>query len=165
MSFEQINLDPRQLLSAVYENLDNRFYTAARHHAKQLFQTILEGGSVPFMQIKTAATGTVTIELQLDHSEHVGPMSFSHFRKCLAMLMLSIKHHVDEQLPMNPLFSDNGDVLFNVPGVLEEESCTNVLVSGLKQLGPGRAAVTLMYLNPNHFLQAVANAAPQDSTA
>lgn len=165
MSFEQINLDPNELLAAANENLNARFYASSRLESKQLYQQLVDGQSVPFMHIGTQDSGEVVTDLVLDHSEYVGAISFSRFRKGLAMLMLSIKHRLDKNLSMNPLFSETGEVLFNVPGVHEAEDGTNVLVAGLQQVGPGHAALKLMYLNPTEYIKAAAEVSDPPSSS
>jgi hypothetical protein len=51
----------------------------------------------------------------------------------------------------NILTSDEGDILFNIPGMIQIEDKVNVLVSGLKQTAPGRADITLMFLDPTQY--------------
>ena len=156
MSFDEINLEPSKLLASVNEHLNLCFFACPRAEAKQLYQLLVDGGSEPFLHIQAGSKGEVVLELQLDHSEHIGKLSFSQFRKALAMMMLAIKHRVDENLNLNPLYSETGQILFNVPGVLESGETTNVMVCGLDQLGAGRAALRLMYLNPTQYIQAAA---------
>ncbi len=156
MSFQEINLDSAQFLAALNDNLNNRFYAQSRANAKTLFQQLVEGEAQPFMRIGVADAGDILCDLTLDHSEHVGKISFSKFRKALAMMMLNIKDRVEAQRPLNPMVSETGDILFNIPGVLQGADATNVIVCGVSQTGPGRATAKLMYLNPEAYVQAAA---------
>lgn len=164
MSFQEINLDPAQFLAALNDNLNNRFYAQSRSNAKILFQQLLEGEAQPFMRIGVADSGDIVCDLLLDHSEHVGKISFSQFRKALAMMMLNIKERVDAQRPLNLMTSENGEILFNIPGVLQGADATNVMVCGVAQSGPGRATAKLMYLNPESYVQAAAATATSASS-
>ena len=156
MSFQEISLDPAQFLAAFNEQLNNRFYALPRAESKILYQQLVDGEPEPFMQIDAGEGAEVVCNLVLDASEHVGKLSFSKFRKGLAMMMLNIKNRLDEQKSLNPMCSDTGEVLFNVPGVLKETEATNVIVCSFAQAGPGRATLKLMYLNPESYVQAAA---------
>ena len=46
------------------------------------------------------------------------------------------------------------DALFNIPGVLNSEEGTNVIVCGLRQTAPGHVTIRLMYLNPEGYAEA-----------
>jgi hypothetical protein len=156
MSFQEINLDPAQFLAAFNENLNNRFYAQSRAEAKILYQQLVDGESEPFMHIGVADTGEVICNLSLDYSEYVGKISFSKFRKALAMMMLNIKRRLESDQGFNPLVSESGEMLFNVPGVLQGADATNVIVCSFSATGPGRASIRLMYLNPESYVQAAA---------
>ncbi|HAU68552.1 MAG TPA: hypothetical protein DCW52_09175 [Gammaproteobacteria bacterium] len=161
MSFHEISLNPEQFLAAFNEQLNNRFYALSRAESKILYQQLIDGEPEPFMQIDAGEGGEVICDLVLDYSEHVGKMSFSKFRKGLAMMMLNIKNRLDEKKSLNPMSSDTGEVLFNVPGVLQETDATNVIVCSFAQAGPGRATLKLMYLNPESYVQAAAAVSDQ----
>lgn len=161
MSFQEISLDPVQFLAAFNDQLNNRFYAHSRADAKILYQQLVDGEPEPFMEIGAGDSGEVICNLVLDHSEHVGKLSFSKFRKGLAMMMLNLKNRIDEEKSLNPMSSDSGEVLFNVPGVLESAGDTNVIVCSFSQAGPGRATLKLMYLNPESYVQAAAAVSDQ----
>lgn len=159
MSFQTIDLDPAQFLKALNDTLDNRFFTASRQESKMLYQRLVDSQTEPFLQIGVAEQGEVICDLMLDYSEHQGDISFSRFRKNLAMMMLNIKERIEAEKELNPMVSDTGEVLFNVPGVLNEDDETNIMVCGFAQAGPGRAVVKLMYIDPAAYVEAASASA------
>ena len=159
MSFESISLQPPQLLAAINENLNNRFYAASRAESKQAYQQLIAGQTVPFMLIGVEDGAQIQCDLKLDDSEFVGNISYSKFRKALAMMMLGIKNRLEAEQNLNLMQSDAGDTLFNIPGVHQDEDGANVIVCGISQNGPGRAFINLMFLDPQAYVNAAAEGA------
>ncbi|NNC98631.1 MAG: hypothetical protein HKN85_00455 [Gammaproteobacteria bacterium] len=155
MSHYEINLQPDKLLQAVLENLNQQFFADSRAQSKLLYKSIADGRQMPFMQIAVDDSGEVICELALDHSQFSGSLNFGKFRKCLAMMLkgLSIKleKHAQNGEGFNMMNSDQGQLLFNIPGVVMSEDGVNVLVFGLSQAGPGLATIRLMFLDPAQY--------------
>jgi hypothetical protein len=158
MSYQQVSLNPKLLLAAVNENLNRHFYADARDSSKALYKAIYEGTQVPFMRIDTGESGEVYCELCLDSSLYVGKLNFGKFRKALAMMMLGIKARTENDKPLNTLSSDSGEILFNIPGIVNEENQINVMVCSFKQMAPGLSNVKLMYLDPDKYAAAAQQA-------
>ena len=148
MNNTSVNLDPSQLLTAISANLDSQFYAATRDHSKRLFTDIADGEPMPFLQLNTKRSGDINCNLQLDSSQYTGKLSFSKFRKAMAVMLLGIKTRIDEGESLNMLTSDQGDIMFNIPGVLQNKDGTNVMVCGLRQIQPGLINIRLMFLDP-----------------
>ncbi|NND81323.1 MAG: hypothetical protein HKN50_02720 [Gammaproteobacteria bacterium] len=163
MSSHEANLEPKQLLSAVVENLNRFFYQDQRVPAKRRFQMLSQGDAIEFMQIDLGELGTVSCDLTMDTTECVGKLSFGNFRKILALMMASIMDRLENDQPVNLMRSDRGDTLFNIPGTLQTADGANVMVCGLRQILPGEATVQLMFLNPNRYAEALAKTMPEDS--
>lgn len=159
MSQSEVTLDPAKLLHAIVENLNAHFYAANRDASKRVYQLLLEGKNFPFMRIEMGDVGEVLCELALDHSEHVGKINYSQFRKGLAVMMLGIKQRLDAQQSLNIMSSDDGELLFHIPGIHKSSEGVNVIVCGLRQTAPGMALVRLMYLNPESYAEAAMTAA------
>jgi hypothetical protein len=157
MSHEQVSIQPRALLSAINENLNRYFYADSRDSSKQLFKIIADGQSTPFMKINMGDSGEVYCELKLDTTLHVGKLNFSKFRRGLAAMMLGIHTRLEADEALNVMTSQNGDIMFNIPGVFQadDEDETNILVCGMSQTGPGKAYISLMYLDPTQYVEAV----------
>lgn len=86
------------------------------------------------------------------------------FRKSIAIMMLAVKQQLDNKESVNMLSSSSGDVLFNVPGLVRSGDVINVMVSGFRQLSPGKALVRLMYLDPKHYIETVQRAREDNAT-
>ena len=151
MHHQETQLDPSQLLAALLENLNVQFFADKRADAKRLYQTINDGQQVPFMHIGFPDGAEISCDLALDHSQHVGKLSFSKFRTCLATMMQTLAIRIEEKQDFNILHSQQGDMLFNIPGVVETDGNINVLVSGLRQTAPGRATIRLVFLDPAQY--------------
>jgi hypothetical protein len=158
MSYQQVSLQPKLLLAAVNENLNRHFYAESRDAAKNLYNTICDEASAPFMRIDTGESGEILCDLALDTSLYVGKLNFGKFRKALAMMMLGIKERIENDQPLNAMSSDSGEVLFNIPGIITEDNQMNVMVCSFKQMGPGLSTVRLMYLDPDRYTAAAQQA-------
>jgi len=154
MSFQDVSLDPKLLLNAVNENLNRHFYVGSRDSAKQLYKIIAGGKNAPFMRIDLGEAGEVFCELALDSSLYVGKINFSRFRKSLAMMMLGIKQRIEADQKLNAMGSNQGEIMFNIPGIVKDEGQLNIMVCSFKSLGPGLATVRLMYLAPEQYAAA-----------
>ncbi len=160
MSHQQVSLPPKLLLAAVIQNLDHHFFGESRESAKIMFQAILKGEPSPFMKIDTGESGDVFCELSLDTSLYVGKLNFSKFRNSLAMMMVAIKERLQADAPLNPMNSEQGDTMFNIPGIVKEaDGQFNVMVASFRQLGPGLATVRLLFLDPDQYAAAAQLAA------
>lgn len=154
MTQQEVNLDPRQLMAALIENLDRHFYAASRDDAKQLYKALADGNIARFMHVKMEDDSELFCHLALDSTQYVGKLNFGRFRKGLAMMLLSAKKRLEKGEDLNVMNSQSGDVLFNVPGIVNADDGTNVLVCGLQQAAPGQVTIRLMYLNPDHYADA-----------
>ena len=155
MSHHEINLEPHKLLSAVFENLNQQFFADSRAAAKILYNNIAGGEQAPFMRIAFGDSGEVICNLGLDASLYSGKLNFGKFRKCLAMMLkgISIKldKHVKTGESLNIMNSDDGQFMFNIPGIVKSTEGINVLVCGMHQQGPGAATIGLMFLDPMQY--------------
>lgn len=161
MSYQQVSLKPKLLLGAINENLNRYFYAESRDSAKALYNLIDKGATAPFMRIDTAEAGEVFCELALDSSLYVGKLNFGKFRKALAMMMLGIKASIENDKPLNAMTSDSGEILFNIPGIVNEDKQMNIMAVSFRQMAPGLSIVKLMYLDPNQYAAAAQKAANQ----
>ena len=151
MNNSSVNLDPRQLLTAISLNLDSQFYAASRDHSKRLYSDIAGGQAMPFLQLNTKRSGDINCHLQLDSTQYTGKLSYSKFRKAMAVMLLGIKTRIEEEQSLNMLTSEQGDIMFNIPGIIQNKDGTNVMVCGLRQVQPGLMTVRLMFLDPERY--------------
>lgn len=164
MSNSVVELQSVDLLAALNQNLDQLFFLADRTLAKRQYLALSEGKTVPIMKLGFSDNSEMHCSLALDHSEYVGKLNFSGFRKNLAMMMLGIKERLENELPLNLMNSPTGEILFNIPGIVKGEESTNIMVCGLKQTSGSQAAIKLMYLDPAAYDEALSQAqANQDN--
>lgn len=149
----QVSLKPEMVLNAININLNQQFFTETRDYSKSLFKSLAGGERQPLMKFEMGDSGDVVCHLELDHSEHVGKLNYGKFRKGLAMMMIGIQQRLEAQAGFNTLASDNGEILFNVPGVLKTEDDINVLVCSFKQLAAGLALIRLLYVHPDNYAE------------
>ena len=157
MANDQISIPPRKLVSAILENLNIQFFADTRADAKLLYKAIMDEEQVPFMHMAVRSGGEVHCNLVLDHSCYVGKLNFGKFRQNLATMMLAMSNFLESDKEPNILSSAEGDMLFNIPGIIETDGITNILVCGLGQTAPGRANINLMFLDAQHYQAAASS--------
>ena len=146
MSNQHLNLDPRQYLAALLENLNSRFYADERLKTKGLYNALIDQEDVHFMQIGSLGSGEISCWLTLDHSQYSGKLSYGKFRECLATMMRRIAVKLSNKEDLNVMVDETGDMVFNIPGVVESDGEINVLINGLSQTESGKAVVCLMFI-------------------
>ena len=155
MSNEEVKLDPKALLTAMHNNLNTQFFSDSRNDAKQLYKAIADGKQVPFMRIATQEHGEIVCHLNLDHTQYIGKLNFGNFRKALALLLKRVAEKLSDDENLNMLNSEQGDTLFNIPGIIEsEKNVYNVLISGLRQHAAGQMTIRLLFLDPSQYAAA-----------
>lgn len=145
----QIDLLPAELLGALHNNLSRRFFETKRDDAKQLYMAVRDGRVIPFMTIVIPDKGDIDCSLGLDHSQFVGQLNFTFFRRALASHLQRIADKLSEQEDLNMYTNEtNGDKIFNIPGLVETDLAVNILVTGIEQRKAGSMTVRLMFLDP-----------------
>ncbi len=157
MSNYEIELEPKQILAAIHEHLTNVFFRAPKTEAKKVFTEISNGGQTPFLEISSANKGDVVGVLALDHSEYVGKLNFSAFRDIVGAHLQRIGEKLNNEENLNIFTNEQtGDILFNIPGILERDQVVNILVTGIEQRSAGQLTVKMMFLDPANFVEPVA---------
>lgn len=162
MSQEHIDLPQADVAAAIAVALDQAFYQSRREEAKRLYTELSDGKNTKFMRLQTNTGNIIDCNLTMDASQYDGKLNFSKFRKSLAMTLIALKQRLENKEDVNMLSNDVGDVLFNVPGIVKSGDIINVMVVGLRQTGHGKALVRLLYLDPQHYVNA-ARATRSDS--
>ena len=155
MSNYEIQIQPKQLLAAICQELTNVFFGQQKAEAKQAFNKISSGESIPLIEISSNKRGDVQGVLALDHSEFNGKLNFSAFRDCLGAHLHLVGEKLKQDENLNIFTNEEtGDFLFNIPGILEREGTINVILTGIEQRRAGEIIVKLMFINPDNYLQA-----------
>ncbi len=91
------------------------------------------------------------INLSLDHSEYRGRLTFHLFRMALDMMVKNIAGRIQRKEDLNIFTSEEtGEVLFHLPGLVDDRGRLNVLVMGIVP-GKRNATVKLQFLDPEQF--------------
>ena len=149
MSNASIELDLVELLKAIHSNINQRLLTASKAVAKNLFRDLAEGKSLPFMEINTPEMGDVSCKLALDRTQFIGTLNFSQFRNALVSHMQRIATTLQKKEELSVFTNEEtDDIIFYLPGIIEDGDTMNVLVTGIEQRTAGHMTVRLMFLDP-----------------
>ena len=157
MTNMKVDLEPAELLTAIHNQLNRRFFQTRKNDAKQLFLAIQSGKEIPFMEIAIADRGEVHCHIALDCSLFDGKLNFGLFRNALAVHLHRVadklgKNKLDKKESLNTFTNEEtGDRIFHIPGVIEAHGKLNILVTGISQREPGKMTICLMFLDPAEF--------------
>ncbi len=152
MSNASIELDLVELLKAIHSNINQRILAASKIVAKNFFRELADGKALPFMEITSPELGDVSCDLALDHTKFIGTLNFSQFRNALVAHMQRIAATLQEEEELSVFTNeDTNDIIFYLPGVIEDGGTMNVLVTGIEQRTAGNMTVRLMFLDPQQF--------------
>lgn len=150
----QVKLKPEVIVKASNTHLHHHFFVESRAYSKSLFNTLSDGKRVPLLVFELSNNSELNCDLELDSSEHIGHLNYGKFRKALEMMIVSLQHRLEANESLNPMNSETGELLFNIPGIVKHENTVNIMLCGFRQLAPGLSAVRLMYVNPNTYADA-----------
>ncbi len=149
MNNASIELDLVELLSAIHSNINQRILMVSKPVAKNFFRELADGKSLPFMEINSPEMGDVSCELALDHTQFVGDLNFRLFRNALVSHMQRITTTLQEKQDLSVFTNEEtDDIIFYLPGIIEDGNTMNVLVTGIEQRTAGHMTVRLMFLDP-----------------
>lgn len=148
------SMEPKQLLSLVAQVLHQCFFEANRDQAKQIFNEADKGKQAPLFNIKMDNGQELQGNLVLDKSEFIGKFNYSGFRSALGVMIGRIVEKLKKEEDLNIMTSQDGrEILFNIPGFVETDGNTNIMVMGSTQNQPGIILVKLMFLDPTQFVK------------
>ncbi len=158
MNTSFLDLPPRDLLIAIHNNLNQRFFADDKIVSKRLFRSLAHGTEAPFIAISTEEAGEVRSVLRLDMSGVTGKLNFRMFRAALAAHLYRIDQALEAGDDCNVFVnkSDSRSFIYNLPGVTNDNGHVNALVSGVEVDGPGTFVVYLIYL-PVELAEAASN--------
>ena len=149
MSNASIELDLVELLTAIHSNFNQRILSASKAVAKNFFRELADGKSLPFMEISSPEMGDVSCKLALDRTQYIGTLNFRQFRNALVSHMQRIATTLQEKEELSVFTNEEtDDIIFYLPGIIEDGDTMNVLVTGIEQRTAGHMTVRLMFLDP-----------------
>ena len=152
MSNVSIELDTATFLTVIHNNYKRLFLDSSETDAEEEYRKLMDDQTVPIIEISAPDQGEVTCDLALDHSQFLGTLNFSRFRNALIAHLSQIVDTLKSEDELNVLTNeDTGDIVYYVPGIVEEDGTINVLVTGVEQRTAGELTVRLMFLDPQQF--------------
>jgi hypothetical protein len=146
--------DSRRLLVVMTDVLHRTVLSVPRAQAKAIFREIEKGGVAALVRLQLEDNTELLVQLSLDASEFVGTLRFSVFKQGLDAMLHTIAARLASKSEDLNLFTDesSGQRLFLLPGVVQDEGQTHVLVMAMSD-NPQKAALTicLQYLDPAQF--------------
>ncbi len=152
MSNVSFELDTATFLTVIHNNYKRLFLDSSEIDAEEEYRKLMDDQTVPIIEISAPDQGEVTCDLALDHSQFLGTLNFSRFRKALIAHLSQIADTLKSEDELNVLTNeDTGDIVYYVPGIVEDDGTINVLVTGVEQRTAGELTVRLMFLDPHQF--------------
>ena len=147
-----VSLKPEQLLSISAQALYKTFFETARDQSKQIFKELEKGKTCSLYVIKIANGQEIQGKLSLDKTEFVGKINYSAFRAALEVMVKRIADKINKKEDLNIFTNeDNGEMVFHIPGFVENDGQVNILVLGVVQQAAGVIGQKLMFLDPTQF--------------
>ena len=147
-----VSLKPEQLLSISAQALYKTFFETARDQSKQIFKELEKGKTCSLYVMKIANGQEIQGKLSLDKTEFVGKINYSAFRAALEVMVKRIADKINKKEDLNIFTNeDNGEMVFHIPGFVENDGQVNILVLGVMQQAPGVIGQKLMFLDPTQF--------------
>jgi hypothetical protein len=153
-----------QLLNLAVGALDNYFFRNHKEKARKLYKDIAAGNVVDFISLnfKDATREPVKFKLALDYSEYKGHLTFHTFKLALEQMLKNIAGRLRNRQDLNIFSSkETGEMLFHLPGIVQDRDSINVLVMGLV---PAKkiATIKLQFLDPEQFKKQTPAEAAED---
>lgn len=161
-----LSISQEKMLVSIHEQLSVHFFGCGKTVSKSEFNMLKEGEQIELLTISSSTRGDIKGMLALNASQFVGKLNYSAFRDALGAHLNHIAHCINNKQSLNVLTNqDNGAFLYNLPGFVERDGQLNVLVTGVVQEKPGEIVISLMFLNPDAYRAAAAEAAPHSESA
>ncbi|MFK8030091.1 MAG: hypothetical protein AB8G18_07610 [Gammaproteobacteria bacterium] len=159
MSTHFLDMLPKDLLVAIHNNLNQRFFADDKAAAKRLFKLLAHGTDAPFIAISSEQSGQIKSVLRLDLTAFSGKLNFRIFRAALAAHLYRIDQALEAGGDCN-IYVDEEDssrLVYNLPGVTDINGHVNALVSGVEVVGPNSFIVNVMFLPVDTSMSDAAN--------
>lgn len=148
MNHVVLDMPPRDLLVAIHNHLNQRFFAEDKSAAKRLFKLLVHGTEAPFIAINSQGSGQIKSVLRLDLSAFTGKLNFRFFRAALAAHLYRIDQALAQGDDCN-VFVDQENAsrfVYNLPGVTDVNGHVNALVTGIEVTDPGSFVVNVLFL-------------------
>lgn len=146
-------LEPEKLITIAVNLLHSAFIDSSRDDAKRLFLEVKGGNTAHLVRIKMEDDSELGVDLALDYSEYLGKLNYAAFKNVLQAMLVRIAKQVQGDDKLN-VFTDteSGNILFNLPGVMQDDEHLNMLVLGAERSVPGAVTLKLQFLDVSQFI-------------
>jgi len=154
MTTENPDINVFKLVEFGAKVLNSGFISGSRDRAKQEFKKLKQGNLV---EVGTVSMGKITnapFKLQLDYSEFQGPgFGFDSFSAALTSMLRHTDSAFKTKKDLNVLMNDDQSemVLGALPGVVQHEGQTNVMMMSFSFSQPPDIVLKLMFVEPSQF--------------
>ena len=152
--YQNSAMEPEKFITIAVNLLHRSFIDSPRDEAKRLFAEIKAGKTIHLVRIKLEDTSELAVDLALDCSEYVGKLNYAAFKNVMQAMLVCIAKQVQSKAELN-VFTDaeTGNIIFNLPGVVEDDEHVNMLVLGAQREVPGAVTLKLQFLDVSQFIE------------
>ena len=151
---QTVTLKPQQILTLATQVLYKCFFEANREQSKQIYNEIEKGKQTTLFSMEVGPGQQMRGSLALEKSEFIGKLNFSHFRTALGVMINHISDKAkNKEEPQTFTNQETGELLFHIPGFVEEKGQLNVLVLTVVQPSQGELIFRLMFVDPNQYVK------------
>lgn len=143
-----------ELVKVVSNTLQQCLLRPPKDKVKPLFKDLKAGKSITLGKLEAGELLSLTLVLQLDYSEFVGPgFNVDVFRATVQAMLNTASMYLKSQRELNILTSESGSTLVHTPGAITLNDQTNVLVMAFEPIEQQQLTVKLMFVDPQQYEQ------------
>ncbi len=154
MNDESTEIDIVEVVNVAAKILASGFLSGPRDRAKQVFKKLKQGNSVEVGTVNMGPLKNAPFRLTLDYSEFKGPgFGFDSFSAALTSMLRHTESAFREKKDLNALMKDDQSefVLAALPGIVQHEGQTNVMMMNFSFSQRPDINLKLMFVEPSQF--------------
>ena len=146
--------------------LQSAFLGKNRPVAKKQFKKIAAGEKLPVGKLGPKdSKETIDLYLSLNDEAFRGTLTFHLFCQVLTSMLQGVAKQLQAKKEIRTFTNaQTGNVIFFIPGFVEENGRLNMLVSSLRKTA-GKATLELLFLDPEQFRRAETGKAAEQESA
>ena len=151
---EKSEIDIVKVVDVAAKILKSGFLSGPRDRAKQAFKKLKQGNSVEVGTVNMGPIKNAPFRLQLDYSEFKGPgFGFDSFSAALTSMLRHTESAFREKKDLNALINEDQSemVLAALPGIVQHEGQTNVMMMNFSFSQRPDINLKLMFVEPSQF--------------
>ncbi len=151
---ESSEIDVVKVVDVAAKILTSGFLSEPRDRAKQTFKKLKQGNSVELGTVDMGKFKNAPFRLTLDYGEFKGPgFGIDAFSAALTSMLRHTESAFREKKDLNALMKDDQSefVLAALPGIVQHEGQTNVMMMNFSLSQKGDINLKLMYFEPSQF--------------